>query len=195
MFCEEDILPSESEAVAATTEFSKRVSNRIISWVQNKGDILPLKKDAIKKVALVYIGYSNTVGGFFRSVIEEFNERGAEACLFTDTLSAAELRRIKEEYDLTLYFVHLAPHSPYGTAGFTESKAMMFNYITKIDKDKSVAISTESPWVWFDWLPGADRFVNLYGWDEQVLRSLVKGLYGECEFLGKHPFNLNPLGR
>ena len=61
------------------------------------------------------------------------------------------------------------------------------------DKDKAIAVSTESPWVWFDWLPGADRFVNLYGWDEEVLRTLVRGLYGECEFLGTHPMPLDPL--
>ena len=69
----------------------------------------------------------------------------------------------------------------------------MFNYITKIDKEKSIAVSTESPWVWFDWLPGADHFVNLYGWDEEVLRVLVRGIYGECEFNGTHPMPLDPL--
>ena len=190
-----DELPSEAEAVERTKAFSKRIANSIISWVQNKGDLLPLKAENVKKVALVYIGYSKTVTGFFTSVKEEFKSRGADATLFTQTLSPEQLRKIKDEFDLTLYFIHLAPHSPYGTAGFVEDQAKMFNYITKIDKDKSVAISTESPFVWFDWLPGADRFVNLYGWDEEVLRTLVKGLYGECEFLGKHPMNLNPLAR
>ena len=190
---EEDVLPSEAEAVERTKEFSKRVSNKILAWVQNRGDLLPLNAEKVKKVALVYIGYSKTVKGFFASVIDEFKNRGAEATLFTETLDAAALRKIKEEYDLTMYFIHLAPHSPYGTAGFTEDQARMFNYITKIDKEKSIAVSTESPWVWFDWLPGADRFVNLYGWDEEVLRTLVKGIYGECEFLGTHPMPLDPL--
>ncbi len=190
---ENEALPSESEAVAITNAFSKRIANKIISWVQNNGGLLPLDPTRVKKAALVYIGYSKTVKGFFTSVIEEFEKRGAKADLFTETLDDSELRKIKDEYDLTLYFIHLGPHSPYGTAGFTEQQARMFNYVTKIDKEKSVAISTESPWVWFDWLPGADRFVNLYGWDEQVLRTLVKGLYGECEFLGKNPMPLDPL--
>ena len=189
----ENELPDESEAIAKTKEFSKRVSNRILSWVQNRGDLIPLSPERVKKVALVYIGYSKTVKGFFEAVIDEFKKRGAEATLFTETLDGAAIRKIKNEYDLTMYFIHLAPHSPYGTAGFTESQARMFNYITKIDREKSIAVATESPWVWFDWLPGADRFVNLYGWDEEVLRTLVKGIYGECEFLGKNPMPLDPL--
>jgi len=193
MFKEEDVLPSESEAVARTKEFSKRVSNKILSWVENRGDLVPLKKDGIKKVALVYIGYSATASGFFPPVIEEFKKRGAEATLYTETLDGAAIRRLRDEYDLTVYFIHLAPHSPYGTAGFTEAQARMFNYITKVDREKSIAVATESPWVWFDWLPGADRFVNLYGWDEEVLRAFVKGIYGECEFLGKCPMPLDPL--
>lgn len=196
MFKEEkDVLPNETLAVERTKEFSKRVSNKILGWVQNKGDLIPVNSEKVKKVALVYIGYSNTVKGFFNAVIDEFEKRGASATLFTETLDAKALGKIKEEYDLTMYFIHLAPHSPYGTAGFTEDKALMFNYITKIDKDKSIAVSTESPWVWFDWLPGADRFVNLYGWDEEVLRTLVKGIYGECEFIGTHPMPLDPLRR
>ena len=190
---EEEVLRSESEAVAITKEFSKRISGKIISWVQNKGDLIPVNPEKVKKVALVYIGYSNTVKGFFKSVTEEFEKRGAETTLFTETLDAKALQQIKNDYDLTIYFIHLAPHSPYGTAGFTEAQARMFNYITKIDKEKSIAVSTESPWVWFDWLPGADRFVNLYGWDEEVLRTLVKGIYGECEFEGKCPMPLDPL--
>ena len=69
----------------------------------------------------------------------------------------------------------------------------MFNYITKIDKEKSVAIGAESPYVWFDWLPGAERFINIYGWEEEVMRALVRGFYGECDFLGKSPMPLDPL--
>ena len=196
MFEEErDVFPSEAEAVKKTQEFSRQNANKIITWVQNKGDLLPLSSEKIKKVALVYIGYSSVVKGFFNPAIEEFKQRGAEVTLFTETLGEEELYKIRDEYDFIAYFVHLAPHSPYGTAGFVEDQALMFNYITKIDKEKSVAIGAESPYVWFDWLPGAERFVNIYGWEEEVMRALVRGFYGECEFEGKSPVPLNPLGR
>ena len=190
---EEEVLPDESEAIARTREFSKKAANKILSWVQNKGNLLPLKSEAVRKVAFVYIGYSATAKGMLASAADEFEKRGAQVTVFTETLSGPQLHKIKDEHDVTVYFIHLAPHSPYGTAGFTEGQAYMFNYITKIDKEKSIAVATESPWVWFDWLPGADRFVNLYGWDEEVLRTMVKGFYGECEFLGKCPMPLDPL--
>lgn len=194
MFEEErDVFPSEAEAVKKTKEFSQKNANKIITWVQNKGDLLPLNSENIKKVALVYIGYSSVVKGFFAPAIEEFEKRGAEVTLFTETLGKEELYKIRDEYDFIAYFVHLAPHSPYGTAGFVEDQALMFNYITKIDKEKSVAIGAESPYVWFDWLPGAERFLNIYGWEEEVMRALVRGFYGECEFEGKSPVPLDPL--
>ncbi|MBO5879718.1 MAG: glycoside hydrolase family 3 protein [Clostridia bacterium] len=196
MFSEDALdFPSEAEAVAKTVEFSRRTANKTISWVQKKNDLVPLNSDKIKKVALVYVGYSKTASSFFDPVIEEFCARGAQSTLFTETLSPTELYKIRDEYDLALYFIHLAPHSPYGTAGFVEDQAMMFNYITKIDKDKSIAVATESPYVWHDWLPGAANFINIYGWDNEVLRALVRGIYGECEFLGKCPMPLNPLRR
>ena len=194
MFEEErDVFPSEAEAVKKTEEFSRKNANKIITWVQNKGGLLPLKNEKIKKVALVYIGYSTVVKGFFKPAIEEFEKRGAEVTLFTETLGKKELYQIRDEYDFIAYFIHLAPHSPYGTAGFVENQAQMFNYITKIDKEKSVAIGAESPYVWFDWLPGAERFINIYGWEEEVMRALVRGFYGECEFEGKSPVPLDPL--
>lgn len=194
MFEEErDVFPSEAEAVKKTQEFSKKNANKIITWVQNKGDLLPLASEKIKKVALVYIGYSSVVKGFFAPAIEEFEKRGASVTLFTEVLSKEELYKIRDEYDFIAYFVHLAPHSPYGTAAFVEKQAHMFNYITKIDKEKSVAIGAESPYVWFDWLPGAERFINIYGWEEEVMRALVRGFYGECDFLGKSPMPLDPL--
>ncbi len=196
MFSEEEKpLPSESEAVAKTREFSRENSCKMISWVQNKGELLPLSSKDIKKAALVYIGYSKTAKGLLSSAIDEFERHGAEVTLFTETLDGSEIQKNKAEYDIIVYFIHLAPHSPYGTAGFTEGQAHMFNHITKVDKEKSIAVAVESPWIWFDWLPGADRFVNAYGWDEEVLRTLVRGFYGECEFLGKCPMPLDPLRR
>ena len=193
MFSPDDTLPSEKEAVEETRAFSRRTANKVISWVSNRGDLLPLKSEKVKKVALVYIGYSKTASGFFKSVEDEFASHGAKATLFTEVLSRKEIQAIKDEYDLTVYFIHLAPHSPYGSGGFNEDRAHMFSYVTKIDREKSIAVSTESPWVWFDWLPGADRFANLYGWDEEVMRAFVKGIYGECEFEGKCPMPLDPL--
>ena len=184
---------TEKAAVAKTTEFSKATANKVVTWVQNKGDLIPLSPEKIKKVAIVYVGYSKTVRGFFNPAVEEFEKRGASVTIFTEVLSPNELYAIRDEYDLTMYFVHLAPHSPYGTGGFMEERALMFNYITKIDRDKSIAIGAESPYVWFDWLPGADRFLNIYGWDIEVMRTLIIGLYGECEFYGKCPMPLDPI--
>ena len=127
------------------------------------------------------------------TAVDEFEKHGAEVSVYTETLDATQLHKIKDENDVIVYFIHLAPHSPYGSGGFNEAQAHMFSYVTKIDKEKSIAVATESPWVWFDWLPGAERFVNLYGWDAEVLRAMVRGFYGECEFLGKCPMPLDPL--
>ncbi|MBO5060163.1 MAG: hypothetical protein J6C82_04545 [Clostridia bacterium] len=180
------------EVLAHTRKVNEMVAPHAISWVCNKNNLVPLDKNKIKKVQLVYTGYSAEVYKKLNFVKDEFEKYGAEVCLTDRIKDMEDIKRIATEYDLIVYFAHIAPHAPLGFGGFYNEDFRQFLYIMREGKEKSIGISTGSQYVYYDWFPTADTFINTYGVDEETLRVLVRGLYGDCEFTGEHPFDLNP---
>ena len=92
-----------------------------------------------------------------------------------------------------MYFAHIAPHSPYGGSTFLMEKATQFLNVLKFGKEKSICVGTGSPFVFYDWFSTCQNFLNVYAYDAETLNMLVRGIYGECEFEGKCPYDPNPL--
>ncbi|MBQ8758612.1 MAG: hypothetical protein IJZ20_02870, partial [Clostridia bacterium] len=126
-------------------------------------------------------------------VKDEFERHGAVVELCEDVKNADHIREIDNTCDLILYFAHIAPHSPYGGASFFMYKATQFLNVLKYGAEKSVCIGTGSPFVFYDWFSTSKNFLNLYTYDPETLKMMVRGLYGECEFEGKCPYDPNPL--
>lgn len=92
-----------------------------------------------------------------------------------------------------MYFAHIAPHSPYGVGGFIQEKATQFLNLLRYGAEKSICVSTGSPFIYNDWFPAAENFVNLYCSCPEFLQALVAGIYGECAFEGVCAYNADPL--
>ena len=58
---------------------------------------------------------------------------------------------------------------------------------------KSICVSTGSPFVYNDWFPSAENFLNLYCACPEYMQALVEGIYGECDFTGICPYDNDPL--
>ncbi len=181
------------EVIEHTKAVNELVAPHAISWVCNKNNLIPVDKRKIKNVQLIYTGYSEEVYSKLDFVADEFEKYGAKVSKTDNIVDKAHMQKMANENDLIVYFAHIAPHAPLGFGGFFEEKFRQFLYILTVGAEKSVCVSTASQYVYHDWFPTSDTFINTYGIDEETLRVLVRGLYGDCEFSGKHPFNLDPL--
>lgn len=182
------------EAARKTTEISQKYAPRSITWMSRKNQLVPVEKKNIKKVQLIYIGYSNDVlQNLVDFVQPAFEKRGAAVSIVEQVKNEAHMMEIARENDLIVYFAHIAPHSPYGVGGFIQEKATQFLHLLKYGGEKSICVSTASPFVYNDWFPAAENFVNLYCSCPEFLQALVAGIYGECEFEGVCAYNADPL--
>jgi len=181
-------------ARALTKKTSLYYAPKSITWLSRNNNLVPVKKETIKKVQIVYIGYAkNVLDNINEYVVPEFEKRGATVSVCEQILNGDHIKKIAEENDLILYFAHIAPHSPYGMGGFVMEKASQFVHILTEGAQKSICISTSSPYIYNDWFPSADNFINLYCFCPEYLETLVAGIYGECEFTGKCSYNPDPL--
>lgn len=181
-------------ARALTKKTSLYYAPKSITWLSRNNSLVPVKKENIKKVQIVYIGYAkNVLDNINAYVVPEFEKRGATVNVCEQILNEDHIKKIAEENDLILYFAHIAPHSPYGMGGFVMEKASQFAHILTEGAEKSICVSTSSPYIYYDWFPSADNFINLYCFCPEYLKTLVDGIYGECEFTGKCSFDPDPL--
>ena len=182
------------EAVKHTSEVMKKYAPKSIAWMCRRNDLIPVKKEEIKKVQIVYIGYSNDILNNIENFVKpEFEKRGAVVSICDGIKNAQHMQTIADENDLILYFAHLAPHCPYGVAGFFQEKATQFINVMKFGNEKSICAGTCSPFVYNDWFPSATNFVNLFWASKEILQTYVAGIYGEVDFEGTCPYDPDPL--
>lgn len=181
-------------AVEATKKLNKEAAPKIITWVNRANNLVPVKKEEIKKVHFVYIGYSPAIlNNGLKAAKEEFEARGATVTICEGITDENHIKQIAEENDLIIYFAHLGAHSPMGMSSFYNEKARYFFHVLTKGVEKSICVSTGSPFIFNDWFRFAENFVNLYTGNDEVIRTFVRGVYGECEFTGKSPFGLSPM--
>lgn len=182
------------EAKANTAATVTKYAPKVLTWMARKNNLVPLKKEDIKKVMLVYIGYSADIFKNVCVVSEEFEKYGATVDFCEQIRGESHMKEIADNYDLILYFNHLAPHMPYGGASFFLEKATQFLYVLMYGAEKSICIATGSPFVYYDWFSAsAKNYINAYTSDAATLKTMVRGFYGECEFTGVCPYDPNPL--
>lgn len=175
-------------------EMCRKYAPRSISWMSRTNNLVPVKREDIKKVQFVYIGYNQPVlDAVEKHLKPEFEKRGATVSICDQVKNEAHMKEIAENNDLILYIAHIAPHQPYGMGGFILEKATQFINILAYGEEKSICISTGSPFIYNDWFPAAKNFLNLYCICPEYFEALVAGIYGECELTGTCSFNADPL--
>ncbi len=182
------------QAASNTHNLSKLCAEKSITWMSRKNNLVPLKKENIKNVQIVYIGYSKDALDNVKTYMKpEFEKRGANVSIVEQIKSDAHMEEIADNNDLIIYVAHIAPHSPYGGTVFVQEKATQFLHILRSGAEKSICISTGSPFVFHDWFPAAENFLNLYCVCPEFLQTFVAGIYGECEFSGNCSYDPSPL--
>lgn len=197
-------LPEENEpvddcirknTVSSTQKFISEIASKAITWVarDKEKNLIPLNSERIKNVHIFYFGYSEAARNDLDIVKSEFEKRGVKVTFSEQIENGRVLYDIAKSNDLILYFLHLAGHNPFGSLSYYGDKALSFLNVLLYGREKSIGISIGSQFIYHAWMSSADNFINMYCSQAEMLKTLVAGLYGECEFNGGFPYNPNPL--
>lgn len=173
---------------------SKDIAEKSMTLVANKLSFLPVDKANIKKVKVVYIGYSDSCYENIKEyMVAEFAKHGA-TCDVQDTFEWADNDTLND-YDLIVYATYIGFHAPAGGAYFFNEKCDMLRKLMTVATEKSVGVSFGDPDIYFNYFTAAHAFVNTYSDSPETITTFVRALYGEVPFSDYFPFPLNPITR
>ncbi len=196
---------TEGEIKKPTAEERKRVEDNIhavsediakkgITMTANRTGIVPIDKNKIKKVKIVYIGYSKYCSDSIQQyAIPEFERHGA-----TVDFQIGYKREDNDtiaDYDLIVYSTFIGFHAPAGGPYFFGDECKMMGLIMTKGVEKSIGVSFGSTDIFFNYFTAAKTFINCYSYNKETVEGFVKGLYGEIDFTDYNPFPLNPIKR
>lgn len=190
--------PEEINALAS--DFRERVTKKSVSLVCDKHKLLPLDKNKIKRVSIIYSGHDKTGAGkaFDNLSImkQEFEKRGATVDIrrgLENRLdSTSELKEISDNSDLIIYAGFLMRYLPEGFNSFFNEELTVFHYALSHGVEKSIGIGLGSPFMYFDFYYSFPAFINAYNYCDETMKSIVAAMYGEIGFEGVEPFELIP---
>lgn len=186
--------PQEEIDTAAVSrevaEASRIIAEKSVTLLYDKHDLLPISKDTIKSVSIVYASHYSGTGEQLKVMKEEFEKRGATVTLTngfpTGGIAAAA------QSDLIIYVGYLAMHRPAGLPSLYGDQLTFFNRAFTQGREKSIGVSMGYPYLHIDVMGGADTFVNIYSPDAEAQRAFVRGIYGEIPFVGTSPVDVEP---
>lgn len=190
--------PLTPELLEKTSKLNKEIAEKSITLVCDKQHLIPINKEKIKNVAMVYLGYDEYDFGRLSLFKEAFERRGANVKIQRfldekeqhDELWSGEA--LAEENDLILYI----PQLPWSSSPFFTGEQWRTTVFTlTYGAEKSAVISIGSPYTYFDYFMAADTYIDMYSLTDENPEAVVAGLYGEIDFVGKPPYNPAPEGR
>lgn len=169
------------------------IADKSLTLVANRTNFLPVSAQKLRKVKIVYIGYSDGCYNNLRYAAEEFSRHGAQCDVqrgFTDADN-----KTLEQYDLIIYATYIGMHQPAGGKAFFGDECLMMRKIMTVATEKSMGVSFGDPDIFFNYFTASHTFVNCYSFNPETMEAFVKGLYGESTFTKNNPFPLNPITR
>ncbi len=167
------------------------VAKKGMTLVRNTTGLLPVKKEDIKNVKVVYIGYSERCEENLKYFREEFIRHGAK-CDLQIGFDEKDNETLKE-YDLIIYTTYIGFHAPAGGPFFFGDKCFMMRLIMTECTEKSIGVSFGSPDIFFNYFTAANTYANCYSYNKETMENFVKAIYGEVDFTDYNPFPLNPI--
>lgn len=175
-----------------TSEINRKVAEKSLTLLYDRNNLLPVNRDNIKKVAIVCSSHFPDTIKRLEVMKAEFEKRGARAVIYDDIKYGEQLTEMDKECDLIIYAGYLAPHRPMGVSALSGEKCRTYLWAFSKGKEKSIGISMGYPYMHIDTMQGADTFVNVYSPDAETLTAFVKAVYGEIDFVGKSPVDIEP---
>jgi len=188
--------PTEEEREAVRVKIHalcEKIAAKGLTKVANHVGMIPLNRNAVKKVKLVYLGYSDKCFENMSFAVDEFAHYGAD-CELQRGFSDADNETL-HNYDLIVYATFIGQFAPEGGPFFFGQECWQLQKIMTKEIDKSIGVSFGNPDIYFNYFTAAKTFVNCYSYNEETVRGFVKRLYGDLIFTDYAPFPLNPITR
>jgi beta-N-acetylhexosaminidase len=180
------------EARQNTEKVSREIAEKSITLLYDRNELFPLKKENVKKVAIMCTSHDPDMLKKLDTMIEEFEKRGAEVTIMDKPTLDLHLDQVAETHDLILYVAYVGMHSPLGFPTLYGEQAHCYFTAFGYGKEKSVGISLGYPYLHYDVMQNAETFINAYSPAPTVQAAIVKAMYGEIGFDGVSPTDLEP---
>ncbi len=178
------------EANKMAEEAAAKISEKSVTLLYDKNNLIPVSQDKIKDVTIIYASHYNGTGEQLKVMQEEFEKRGATVHLHHRMPSGGMSEAAQS--DLIIYVGYVSMHRPMGFPTLYGEELATFARAFSQGKEKSIGVSMGYPFLHFDVMTGANTFVNLYSPDSEAQKAFVKGVYGEIEFTGSAPVDTEP---
>ena len=187
---EETPFTDKATAKAMIEDANRRIAEKAITLLYDRNNLLPVKKEKVKSVALVYISHNENKIENLDAMKEEFEARSASVDIYV--CINEENKDAIFAHDLTIYVGYISQHNPMGMPSFYGKQMRSFFYAFTEDNDRAIGLSIGHPCIHIDAMGGANTFINAYSPDTLTLRTFVRAIYGEIPFLGTSPFDIEP---
>ncbi len=178
------------EITSKTKNVSEKIARDGITLLRDRIGLLPMKKK-INHVTIHTFSHAEGIYDSLNAMKEAFEERGAVVELKRRPESFEEIQEAAEKSDLIIYAGYIGFHAPKGAPSFYGDEFWSFRYAFTAGKEKSIGISLGYPFIHHYFMDDADVFVNLYSPDDAVQKAFVAAVYGESEFKGVPPLDMN----
>jgi len=177
------------EITARTGNLCDKIARDGITLLRNNTGLLPMKK--IDHVTIYTFTHAEGIYSSMSAMKEAFEERGAVVELKRRPESFEEVQEAADKSDLIIYAGYIGFHAPKGAPSFYGEEFWSFRYAFTAGKEKSIGISLGYPFIHHYFMDDADTFVNLYSPNPAVQKAFVAAVYGEAEFKGIPPLDMN----
>lgn len=178
--------------VSKTQKLNLEVARKGVTLVRDRKNTIPFNKDKIKNVTIIVSTHADHFMNNVEILKKELEERGMNVKIQRRLFNNEDMDRVSAESDLIIYAVYIRMHNPMGLPSLYGKEMETYFYGFTNGKEKSVAISFGYPYVHFTMLENADIFINAYSPSPEIMKACVEGIFGEIEFKGDSPIELEP---
>lgn len=175
-----------------TSDLNRQLAEKSITLLYDKNNLLPLSSEKIKKVFVVFSAHMPENLMDLSGLIDEFEKRGATVEVRTGYVPTDEQRYAAENNDLLLYIACIRPHLPMGMPSLYGDVLKTYAFAFLHGKEKSIGVSMGYPYVHYDFMGGAETFINMYTDALENQKAFVRALYGDIQFMGTSPVDTEP---
>ena len=178
-----------NEQTVITREIDRQIAEKSITLVRDRQSLIPINKEKIKRVTIVCSSHFSETIKEIEVMKNEIEQRGAKVKIIEEITN---MEKVADETDLIIYAVYIAPHRPMGMPSLYGKQMETYFRAFSYGKEKSIGVSMGYPYVHFDFMGGADTFLNIYSTNPASLKAFVKAIYGEITPTTKSPVDIEP---
>ena len=176
-----------SEAVENKAEVAKSCSDRAVTLVKNRANIMPVTAEKYPKIRLITLGEDNAEGEKISSFAKaELERRGFKVEVYVREEDDMHGVSGLDEKRLTLYLANEETASNRTTVRLTWNPKHAMDTPRHIHEEPSIFVSLYNPYHLQD-VPAVKVYINAYTPTKVNILSVISKICGESEFKGISP--------